>query len=467
MSDLLVGGATVVTMDAHRRILRNGAIAIREGRIVEVGPTSDLRSRHQDIQYLDATNRIALPGFVDAHHHCSQTYAKGLADDCTFWDWCYKWMFPYDACLEAEDVYWGALYAGMQLLRTGTTCFADPGGPFPEALARGIEDVGIRGLLSFHTWDRTSKERPLPPGVRSPSVEEAIEATTAFMDTWDGQANGRIRVTPAVRTVVNATSDLLMAMAQLAQSRGTIVQMHAAVCDEHNRWVLDQTGLSPIEYLSSLGLLDVPWLLAHCARLTEHEVELMAAGQVRVAHCPGSSMHSTYGAVSSGRFPELVASGVPIALGTDAVASNNRIDMFQEMFLVSGGQKDARRTASIFPPELTLELATIKGAAALSIDDEVGSLEVKKRGDLVLLDRSAEDLIPWREETLVPNLVYCGGKQLVQEVIIDGRVVLVGGQILTANEDRVRHEVQTRAERVMERMAVMEERKASLWPWTA
>src|SRR5439155_11695261 len=186
-------------------------------------------------------------------------------------------------------------------------------------------------------------DRPLRESVRSASVDGAVVATRQFMDDWNGRADGRIRVSCAVRTLTNASPELLHAMLTLARERDTIVQLHAAVNDDHNRWVQDETGYTPINYLASLDALSDRWLFAHCARISDEEVALIARHGAKVAHCPGSSLHSAYGSVAHGKIPQLIAAGATVALGCDAVASNNRIDMFQEMYLVAGGQKDAHR----------------------------------------------------------------------------------------------------------------------------
>jgi 5-methylthioadenosine/S-adenosylhomocysteine deaminase len=462
MPDLLVTGGTVVTLDATRRIIRDGAVAVRDGRIVEVGKSAALASRYAGAERMDAADHIVLPGFIDTHQHATQMLGKGIGDDCTFRQWCYERVFPYDAALTEEDVYRGALLHGLELVRSGITCFADPGGPHPAAVARAVAEVGHRGVLSLHTWDRSPADRPLPDAVRDAGYQAALAATRGFMDTWEGRADGRIRVSAAVRTLTNASPELLRGMLQLARERDSIVQLHAAVCDSHNEWVVADTGLTPIKYLASLGALGDRWLLAHCARIDDEEVQLLARAGAKVAHCPGSSLHSAYGAVSQGKIPELIEAGATVALGCDAVASNNRIDMFQEMFLVSGGQKDAHRHGTMFPAEQALEMATLRGAEALLAADELGSLEPGKRADLVLVDARAPSLAPLHEFSLVPNLVYCASKHDVATVIVDGRVVMRDRRFPHLDEARIRADAQAHGAALMERLKLP---VASRWPW--
>jgi 5-methylthioadenosine/S-adenosylhomocysteine deaminase len=459
--EVLVTGGTVVTLDARRRIVRDGAVAIRDGRIVEVGKAAALEARYPGAERVSAVDRIVLPGFVDTHQHATQALAKGIADDCTFWQWCYERIFPYDGALTEDDVYWGALLVGMEAVRSGITCFADPGGPHPQAVARAVAEVGLRGVLSLHTWDRSPADRPVPDAVRTQGVDAAVAATRELMDAWDGQADGRIRISAAVRTLTNASPELLRAMLRLAQERDTIVQLHAAVNDDHNRWVQEETGYTPIHYLASLDALADRWLLAHCARIDDAEVDLIARHGVKVAHCPGSSYHSAYGAVAHGPVPRLIAAGATVGLGCDAVASNNRIDMFQEMFLVAGGQKDAHRVGTVFPAEQALEMATLRGADALLMADEVGSLEPGKRADLVLVDARAPSLTPTYDFSLVPNLVYCASKHDVMTVLVDGRVVLRDRQFPHLDEARVLREAQAAGERLMARLKLP---VAPRWP---
>ena len=460
-NELLVAGGTVVTLDARRRILRDGAVAVRDGRVVEVGKTAELTPRYPRAERLSAEGQIVLPGFVDTHQHATQILARGIADDVSFWQWCYERIFPYDAGLTEEDVYWGAVLAGLELVRSGITCFADPGGPHPEAVARAVAEVGLRGVLSLHTWDRSPADRPVPEAVRSQGAEAALAATRELMDAWDGKADGRIRISGAVRTLTNASPELLRGMLRLARERDTIVQLHAAVCDDHNRWVQAETGHTPITYLASLDALADRWLFAHCARISDAEVALIARHGAKVAHCPGSSFHSAYGSVAHGKIPQLITAGATVALGCDAAASNNRIDMFQEMFLVAGGQKDAHRSGGVFPAEQALEMATLRGAEALLQGNALGSLEPGKRADLVLVDAWAPGLAPLYEFALVPNLIYCASKHDVTTVVVDGRVVMRDRRFPHVDEARVLREVQAAGERLMRRLQLP---VASRWP---
>ena len=461
MAELLVAGGTVVTLDAQRRILRDGAVATRDGRIVEVGKAAELSPRYPQAERLDATGHIVLPGFIDTHQHATQVLAKSLGDDVTFWQWCYERIFPTDAALTEDDVYWGAMLAGVELVRSGITCFADPGGPHPQAVARAVSEVGLRGVLSLHTWDHSPSDRPVPDAVRSSGTEAALAATRELMDAWDGRANGRVRISGSVRTMTNASPALLRSMLDLARERETIVQLHAAVCDDHNRWVQEETGYTPIRYLASLDALSDRWLFAHCARISDDEVALIARHGAKVAHCPGSSLHSAYGSVAHGKIPQLIKAGATVALGCDAVASNNRIDMFQEMYLVAGGQKDAHRNGVIFPAEQALEMATLRGAEALLRPDELGSLEPGKRADLVLVDARAPSLVPLREFSLVQQLVYCASKHDVASVVIDGQVVMRERRFPHLDEARILREVQAAGERLMDRLQLP---VASRWP---
>lgn len=462
MAELLVIGGTLVTLDGQRRIIRDGAVMARDGRIVDVGKAAELEHRYPAAERLSAAGHIVLPGFVDAHHHATQGLAKGIADDCTFWQWCYERIFPYDAALTEEDVYWSAMHVGLELVRTGVTCFADPGGPHPEAVALAVAEVGLRSVISLHTWDRSPADRPLPESVRSAGVAGASAATRRLMDDWHGKSDGRIRVSCAVRTLTNASPELLRAMIDLARERDTIVQVHTAVNDDHNRWVKEETGLTPVDYLASLGVLCDRWLFAHCARISDEEVGLVARHGAKVAHCPGSSFHSAYGSVAHGKIPQLIAAGATVALGCDAVASNNRIDMFQEMYLVAGGQKDTHRIGTVFPAEQALEMATLRGAEAILAGDELGSLEPGKRADLILVDARSPSMVPLHEFSLVPNLIYCASRNDVATVVIDGRIVMQDRKFPRLDEARIRDKTQEHGARLMARLKLP---VASRWPW--
>lgn len=199
--------------------------------------------------------------------------------------------------------------------------------------------------------DLTAPGHPIPEAIRSTSTAAAVGRTRELYDEWHGQADGRIMVSASVRNAVDASPELMRAVLDFAAEKETIVQMHAAVCDEHNQWVQTRTGKTPIAYLASLGLLSDRWLFCHGARLDDEEVDWLAESGARVAHCPGPSMHGAYGSLSRGKVPELLARGVRVGLGCDAPANNNRIDMFQEMYLVATGHKEARADPGFITPE--------------------------------------------------------------------------------------------------------------------
>jgi 5-methylthioadenosine/S-adenosylhomocysteine deaminase len=374
--------------------------------------------------------------------------AKGLADDVSFRTWLYERIYLYDAQLGPEDVYWGGLLDGIALIRSGITCFADPGGPHPEEVARAVEEVGLRGFVSYHTFDRVDSDHPIPEAIRSASIAAAVERSAELHATWHGRGNGRVMVSGSVRNVVDASPALMQAMLDLATERDTIVQMHAAVCDEHNTWVQSRTGYTPIAYLDSIGVLSDRWLFPHGARLSDEEVQMMARSGARVAHCPGPSMHGAYGSLSHGKIPELLAAGVRVGLGCDAAANNNRVDMFQEMYLAATGHKEVRLDPNQIPPEQALELATIGGAAALGLEASIGSLEPGKKADLVAVDITGASMTPAHEFSLIPNLVYCAGLQDVVSVMIDGKLVLRDRRLTTVDEHDVLRRAQQAAERV-------------------
>jgi 5-methylthioadenosine/S-adenosylhomocysteine deaminase len=453
MPELLVTGGIVITLDTSRRVIRDGAAAVRDDRVVAVGKAAELEPRFPAAERLDARGCAVLPGFVDTHQHNTQMLARGIADDVSFRTWLYERIFPFDALLSEEDVYWGTLLDGIEQIRSGITCFTDPGGPHPEAVARAIQEVGTRGFIAFHTMDQAVSGHPIPETIRS-GVKAAVERTGEVYETWHGKADGRIMVSASVRNIVDATPALMEAMAEFATSRRTIVQMHTAVCDEHNAWMVARHGKTPVAYLASLGLDSDRWLFPHGARVDDEEVAWMARVGARVSHCPGPSMHGAYGSISRGKIPEMLAAGVRVGLGCDAPANNNKIDMFQELYLVATGHKEARTDPSIITPEQALEMATIGGAAALDLQAEVGSLEPGKKADVVLVELNRSGLVPIHDFSLVPNLVYCGSKHDVRTVIVNGAVVMRDRQITTVDEAEVLRQAQQRAERVVREAGV-------------
>ncbi len=451
--DILIHGGRVLTMAPDRHTIADGAIAIADGRIVDVGETDRVASAVHAVKAIDARGRLVLPGLVDVHLHNTQQLSRGLADDVDLITWVYDRILPYEACLNDEDTYLSTMLTAIAAIRTGTTCTCDPGGYLVDNVARAYEEVGLRGVVSWAGMDQWPGDRPVPDALPGKlTTAETLEAMERVVRTWDGQANGRLRACYGLRTEPNVSPELFRETKRLADRDHTFIHMHTAVSQSQVDWMRAHTGYTSIEYLEHLGVLDGNWLLAHVAAVSGHEVDLLAKRGAKIAHQPGASLHGAYGVVSRGRIPEMLEAGITVGLGCDANSADNSLDMFRAMFLAATVHKEVRGDATLVSPERALELATIDGARAIGWDDEIGSLEVGKRADVIVVDMGGANWVPVHDFSIVPTLVYSGEGSDVLTTIVDGQVLMEGRRLLTVDERALLDRAQAAAEAIVDRL---------------
>jgi len=452
--DLLIEGGTVVTLDEKRRVIKNGGVAIKDDRIIEVNKARELKRKYPSVETVDAKGKLILPGFIDTHIHMAQMLARGLTDEIdnvrVRWSW--DRVYPWEANLTEEDVYISAKLCAVELIKTGTTCVADPGAPHMDSVARVLEESGLRGIVAIASMDQWSDEWPLPPGVRASSTEEALRQSEALIKRWHRTANDPIRGWCSLRVMPNLSANLIKGINILARKYGVGIEIHAAVTKGRVEWIKKQTGYTKIKYLNSLGVLGPNWLMTHMIWITDDEIPILKEHNVNVCHCPGASYHGGAGAFSIGKFPEMIKAGINVSLGCDSSAANNSLDMFRAMYQVATGHKEARRDGGLISPEQALEMATINGAKGLLWDDQIGSLETGKKADLIIVDIKKSNWIPLYDFSIVPNIVYAGDGADVETVIIDGKIVMENRVIKTLNEEEVLEKSQKTAEKLVNQL---------------
>jgi 5-methylthioadenosine/S-adenosylhomocysteine deaminase len=452
MARILVEGGTVITMDPRRRIVTDGAVAIENDRIVDVGKSAALAG-FQAEKRIDARGKIVMPGLIDAHCHHVQMLARGLADEVDLIAWCYERIYPYEARLDEESTYWSALLCCVEMIRTGTTCVCDPGGYRMENVGRALEESGMRGIIAWSGMDQWSDDRPIPDGLPGKlGTEETLRVEERLVREWNGRAGGRIRASYGLRVEPNVSDRLYRGINELAKRDGAMVQMHAAVNRDQVEWVRRRTGHTVIEHMNSLGILGPHWFLIHMAAVTEPELPLLRDNDCRVIHVPGATLHGAYGSASLGKFPEMIDLGITVGLGCDSSAANNSLDMFRAMYQAATVHKEARIVPDLIAPEKALEMATIDGARAVHWEREIGSLEKGKKADLIVVDTRRSNWIPMHDFSIVPNLVYSGEGADVETSIIDGKIVMENRRISTVNVDRVLAEAQRAAAAIVAKL---------------
>lgn len=455
MASLIIAHADwLVTVDAGRRIFRDGALAIEDDRIVAVGKSDEVLSTHRADRLIHARGKLVLPGLINAHAHNTQQLARGLANDCYIQEWLYGRVYPFEAALGPDEALMSALLCQLEMIKSGTTCFVDPGNHFPDDVARAATESGMRGILTRSTMDIHSNPRgDLPRERFRESTDEAVARLGEVIARWHGGAGGRLRASASLRNLYAASDRLVSEVKALADRHGVVVQAHAAGNHSGQVASLARHGCRDVERLHRLGVLDDRWLLIHMNWISPRELDLLATSGAKVAHCPGAGLKGGWGTFSHGRFPEMLARGICVCLGTDSGPSGNFMDLTRAMYLAACGFKDARMQAAIVPAEVALEMATVNGARAVLWDDSVGSLEAGKKADLCLWDLNRAE---WRPViNPIGNLVYAAEGSSVDTVIVDGNILLEGGVVKTLDEKALLSEATPMSRRIAERAGVL------------
>ncbi|MGH7320349.1 MAG: amidohydrolase family protein [Candidatus Rokuibacteriota bacterium] len=444
--DLLVAGGLVVTLDAARRVLADGAVAVRGSRIVEVGRTPDLRARYSADRVIDASDLVMMPGLVDAHVHITAEHlARSVAPDDAGPRWTMEWAVPLYAATTPEEEHAGALLSCLEMIKNGTTTFGE-GGTARDlaASADAVTQAGIRGTLGLWTWDR----RPEPAALHQ-TADEALARTDDAIRRFHGAADGRVRVAAACINPVFCTPELACGLKRLADAHGVTFAYHHGNTRQNVDAYVAAHGRRPLLEWADLGLLAANVRTTHMVHLDDAELRALVASGASVAHCPQTALRLGYGATAAGRFPEMLAAGVTVALGTDGVNSSDNQDMFKAMQLAAGLFKDAREDATLIAAETAIEMATLAGARALGLERQVGSLEAGKQADLILLSRRAPELTPLLD--VANTLVYATDGRNVDTVIVGGRVLMERRRVATIDEDALYARVREIAPRLIER----------------
>ena len=462
MANLIIAHADwLVTVDTDRRIFRDGALAIEADRIIAVGKSDDVIAAHRADRVIHAQGKLVLPGLINAHAHNTQQLARGLANDCHIQEWLYGRVYPFEASLSSEEALLSTQLCQLEMIKSGTTCFLDPGNHFPDEIARAVTQSGMRCVLTRSTMDTDSNPRGNLPQTRfREGTEEAVTRLGDVISRLHGSAGGRIRASASLRNLYAASDRLIAEVKALADRHKIFVQSHVAGNHSGQVASLARHGCRDVERLQRLGVLDDRWLLIHMNWVSPRELDLLAASDAKVAHCPGAGVKGGWGTFSHGRFPEMLERGICVCLGTDSGPSGNFMDLTRAMYLAACGFKDSRMQAAIVPSEVALEMATVNGARAALWADAIGSLEVGKKADVGLWNLNRAE---WRPVVNpLGNLVYSADGSSVDTVIVDGNILVEGGMIKTLDEKALLREA-TPVARIAERAGVLDHGKPA-WP---
>jgi 5-methylthioadenosine/S-adenosylhomocysteine deaminase len=441
-NSILIKNGTLVTMDETDAIV-NGGLLIRDGRIALVGASEG--EAEADV-VIDAAGCAVLPGFVQSHIHLCQTLFRGAADDLALIDWLKRRVWPMEAAHTPESIRASARLGIAEMISGGTTCALTmetvnhTGDVF-----RAVEETGFRATVGKCMMDKGDE---VPPALHE-ETEASIRESLELLERWHNCAGGRIRYCFAPRFAISCTRGLLEKVSRLAVERGVMIHTHASENQTEIEIVERETGQRNVAYLDSLGIAGAHVLLAHCVHLDDTEIETLARTGTQVAHCPSSNLKLGSGLA---RVTEMLERGVSVSFGADGAPCNNRLDMWTEMRTAALLQK-ALHGAEALPARLALRLATIGGARALGLGDEIGSLEAGKRADVIVVRLDSLHSTP-RPADLISALVYSAQACDVSTVIIDGSIVMRDRKLLTLDERQVIEEANREAALLMTRAGI-------------
>ena len=438
------GARFIITMDPQRRIIADGSVVVQGQRIVQVGKATELAAIQAD-RVIDATDMVITPGFCNGHMHISYAHAtRGIFPDDLGSAYLPN-VFKLQAIMTEEEEYHTSLLAITELLKYGTTTFMDPGSTkYIDRCFDAYRQTGCRIITGIHVTDK-----PNPLGLPVSTTSDAIETVEARIKEFDGQLDGRVSAW-AMPFAPNMCSDeLLTACKRLADQYATGMTLHYNNGQNYVETSVKETGMRPSQYLEKLGVLGENVTLAHMLGQDESEIEVLGRTGTKAVVVPTAAVKGGAGMTHTGLLPEMLDAGMAVGLGTDAGNNSNLLETNRAMYLIAVLYKDARQDSKAIPAETALEMATIQGAEALGLADEVGSLEEGKKADLVLFDtRSVE----W--QTLfnpVNNLVYNADGRSVHTVMVDGKIVVEDHKPLFVNEWELIQKVQSIGEDMLAR----------------
>ncbi|MCI0339258.1 MAG: 5'-deoxyadenosine deaminase [Acidobacteria bacterium] len=438
LNSLLIKDATIITLDRNNRVLE-GSVAIKNGRIAAIEHAITARDVSSFDEVIDGRGRILLPGFIQTHIHLCQTLFRGAADDLALIDWLKQRIWPMEAEHTPESLYASARLGIAEMIRGGTTCaLTMETVNHTDAVFRAVDESGFRATVGKCMMDQGED---IPDSLNE-VCEDSITESLELLERWHGRADGRIRYCFAPRFAVSCTRELLEQVAQLSREHNVMVHTHASENRDEISMVERATGKRNIEYLRDVGLAAPHVVLAHCIWLDENELEILGWTGTHVAHCPSSNLKLSSGFA---RVAEMLDRGISVSLGADGAPCNNRLDMFTEMRTASLMQK-ALCGSQTLPALTTLRMATIYGAFALGLADQIGSIEIGKRADIQLLNLNQLHLTP--QPDLVSTIVYAAEASDVETVIIDGRIVMRERQLMTLDEQSVIAQARSEANRI-------------------
>ncbi len=452
--DTLVDAWYVVTMNETRDIIHRGSLAIDGDKIIDVGKTAELEYKYTPARRIGGERFVVSPGMINTHIHITgEPITRGyVPDDTPFVENVFVWLCTLYSVQRPEEEIVSAKLAAVEMLRSGTTCFLEAGTiNYLDEVFEELIKVGIRGRLGKWIWDL-----PPEPSIYRQSTETAIANLQRQLDKY----NNPHELLSAWSIVVGHTtcSDPLWKAAKTFSDEYDVgMSFHMSPAEMDPEGFIAEFGQRPIVHLADIGVLDSKCALTHCVRVSDEEIAILADAGASVAHCPTTALKVSYGITQVGKFPEMVQRGVNVSLGTDGNNASNYSDLMRAAYLVAGLFKDARQDPQMFPAEKAFEMATIDGSRTMLMEDQIGSLEVGKKADLVLHDTDRPE---WRPLLNVMNqLVWSADGRGVHTVMVDGKLVVENGICTTVDEAKLWADAQQMGEAISGRSGLPDKAK--------
>lgn len=454
-ADLIIDGWQVVTMNDHRDIIRNGAVAVRDGRIVAVDKASTVHAEFTAERTIGGDRFVVTPGMVNSHIHITgEPLTRGyVPDDTPFVENVFMWLCPLYSVYTAAEERLSAQLAAVEMLKSGTTSFLEAGTiRFLDEVVDGLVEVGIRGRVGRWVWDL-----PPEPSVYQQRTDEAVDHLRSQLDRYPAGPDDRVGAWSILVGHTTCSDPLWLAARELATEHGTGFSFHMSPAMLDPDGFIAEFGQRPMVHLAELGVLGPDVVMTHCVQVDDREVAIIAETGAHVAHCPTTALKVSYGVTQVGKMPEMDMAGINIGIGTDGNNAANYSDLMRATYLVAGLFKDARQDPQMFPAERAYEMATLGGAAALRLGDHIGSLEVGKHADVVLHDTDRPE---WRPLLNVMNqLVWSADGRGVHTVVVGGEVVVADGRMTTIDESALYAEAQRMGEAITTRSGLPDKAK--------
>lgn len=445
MSQILIKNGYVISMNKNREIFKNGSVLIEDDKIKAVGKVEPSLV-NADAEIYDAQGKIILPGLVNTHIHLSQQLGRGVADDVVLLTWLRERVWPYESSFNYEDSLISSTACCVELIKTGVTTFLEAGGQYVDAMAEAVEKCGLRACLSKSTMD----EGEGLPKAWQKTAQEELDFQEELFKKYNDTADGRIKIWFGLRTIFNNSDELIKGTKTLADKYNTGIHMHVLEVKEEMDYTRATRGETTVEHMNRLGALGPNLVAAHTVWLTEREIDLFRLYDVKVSHNPGAAMKVVLGFA---KIPEMLEKGIAVSIGTDGAPSNNRMDMMRDMYLTSLIHKGRTLNPKTVSAEQVLEMATINGARCALMEKEIGSLEVGKKADLIILNPDTIHSLPVIDP--VANIVYAMSSENVESNMCNGKWLMKNREILFLDEKDLLEKVKIQNKKVMDKAGIV------------